>query len=112
MAALSYGGGMSQPPGPAAQISDTVLHMAGYAGLALLTLRATAGARWDGVTRSALLLAFVIACLHGTSVEIQQLFVPTRLAEWRDLWNDAAGAAAALAAAWLWARLRWGKMKG
>jgi VanZ family protein len=112
MGAIYYGAGMSQTPGPAAQVSDTVLHVGGYAGLALLTLRATSGGRWSGVTPRALLLAFVIATVHGATVEIEQMFVPTRFAEWRDLWNDAIGAALGLAAAWGWANSRWGKMKG
>jgi VanZ family protein len=112
MAAIYWGAALSQTPGPAAQLSDTVLHMGGYVGLALLTLRATAGGRWSGVTPRALFLAFVIATVHGATVEIEQMFVPTRFAEWRDLWNDAIGAAAGLAAAWVWARLRWGKMNG
>ena len=42
MAAIYYGV-RAEPacPGPPRAVSDTVLHMAGYAGLALLTLRAT-----------------------------------------------------------------------
>jgi VanZ family protein len=112
MAAIYYGAGMSQTPGPAAQFSDTALHMGGYVGLALVTLRATSRGRWQGVTPRALLLAFVIATVHGATVEIEQMFVPSRFAEWRDLGNDAIGAALGLFAAWLWSRLRWGKMKG
>ncbi len=111
MAAIYWGSGVSQAPGPAAQISDTVLHMGGYFGLALLTLRATAGGRWAGVTPRALLLAFVIATVHGATVEFEQMFVPTRYAEWRDLWNDAIGAAAGLFVGWLGATMRWGKSK-
>lgn len=106
MAAIYYGAALSQTPGPAAQVSDTVLHMAGYAGLALLTLRATAGGRWAGVTTRALLVALAIAAVHGATVEIEQMFVPTRFAEWRDLWNDIIGAAAALLAAWGWSTIK------
>ena len=46
MAAIYYGAALSQVPGPAAGLSDTVLHMSGYAGLALITVRAVAGGRW------------------------------------------------------------------
>jgi VanZ family protein len=106
MAAIYYGAALSQTPGPAAQVSDTVLHMAGYAGLALLTLRATAGGRWAGVTMRALVAALVIAAVHGATVEIEQMFVPTRFAEWRDLWNDIIGSAAALLAAWGWSTIK------
>ncbi len=112
MGAIYWGAALSQTPGPAAQVSDTILHMGGYVGLALLTLRATAGGRWTGVTPRALLVAFAIATVHGATVEIEQMFVPTRFAEWRDLRNDAIGAAAGLFVAWLWRQLRWGKMKG
>jgi len=112
MGAIYYGAGMSQTPGPAAQFSDTFLHMGGYVGLALLTLRATSGGRWSGVTPRALGLAFVIATVHGATVEIEQMFVPSRFAEWRDLWNDMIGAALGLAIGWLWAKSRWGKMNG
>lgn len=105
MAAIYYGAGMGQVPGPAAQFSDTFLHMAGYAGLALVTLRATSRGRWSGVTPRALVLALLIATVHGATVEIEQMFVPTRFAEWRDLWNDMIGAGAALLAAWVWTRL-------
>jgi VanZ family protein len=112
MAAIYIGAGLPAVPGPAATVSDTVLHAGAYFVLALLTLRATAGGRWDGVTRRSLIHAFVIATAHGASVEIEQMFLPPRLAEWRDLWNDAIGAAAGLFVGWLWAKLRWGKMKG
>jgi VanZ family protein len=57
-----------------------------------------------------LLLAFVIAVVHGATVEIEQLFVPTRFAEWRDLGNDAIGAAVGLLGALLWRRWRWSKI--
>jgi len=112
MAAIYYAAALSQTPGPAARFSDTVLHIGGYVGLALLTLRATSGGRWSGVTPRSLLLAFVIATVHGATVEIEQMFVPTRMAEWRDLGNDAIGAALGLCLAWLWARWRWSKMNG
>jgi VanZ family protein len=106
MAGIYVGAALPGTPGPVAT-SDTVLHVGAYFALALLTLRATAGGRWDGVTGRALILAFIIATLHGASVEIEQMFVPTRLAEWRDWRNDVIGATASLFLAW-----GWGKMKG
>ena len=106
MAAIYYGAGMSAVPGPAAAISDTFLHIAGYAGLALLTLRATARGRWPGVTPGALVLAFVIAAVHGLTVEWRQIYVPSRSAEWRDVGNDVVGALAALIPAWAWSKIR------
>ena len=106
MAAIYYGAGMSTVPGPAAAFSDTALHMAGYAGLALLTLRATARGRWAGVTAGALALALLIATLHGLTVEWEQMYIPTRMAEWRDVQNDMLGALAGLIPAWAWSKIR------
>jgi VanZ family protein len=37
-------------------------------------------------------LALVIAVVHGLSVEVEQMFVPSRFAEWRDVGNDVIGA--------------------
>ena len=105
MAAIYYGAALKAVPGPAANISDTVLHMAGYAGLAIVTLRATANGTRAGMTRRAMILAFVIATIHGMTVEVEQMFVPWRFAEWRDVGNDVIGAAAGLAAAWAWGKL-------
>lgn len=106
MAAIYYGAGMSQVPGPAESLSDTVLHLSGYAGLAALTLRATAGGRWANVTARSVAIALIIATLHGLSVELEQMFVPTRMAEWRDVGNDVIGAVIALLPAWAWATMR------
>ena len=105
MAAIYYGAALSQVPGPAASISDTVLHMGGYAGLAIITLRATAGGKWTGVTARAMAVALVIATIHGMTVEVEQMFVPSRFAEWRDVGNDVIGAIAGLGAVWAWGKL-------
>ena len=106
MAAIYFGAGMRSVPGPVAAVSDTVLHMAGYAGLALLTLRATSRGRWSGVTAGALAAAFLIATVHGLTVEWEQMYVPSRMAEWRDVGNDVLGALAALIPAWAWSKIR------
>ena len=106
MAAIYIGAGLRQIPGPAAALSDTVLHMAGYAGLALLTLRATARGRRAGVTAGAVAAAFVIATVHGLTVEWEQMYVPTRMAEWRDVGNDMLGALLGLAPVWAWSKIR------
>ena len=106
MAAIYYGAALTQVPGPAAQVSDTVLHMGGYAGLALLTLRATAGGRWSGVTRRALALALVIAIaarpLGGSGADVRAL------ADWPNGATSATtsiGALAGLVAVWAWGKL-------
>lgn len=108
MGAIYWGAALpnDQIPETVASFSDTVLHMSGYAGLALLTLRATAGGRRQGVTPRALLLAFVIAVAHGLTVEWEQMYIPTRFAEWRDVGNDMIGALIALAPAWAWSKIK------
>lgn len=106
MAAIYYGAGMATVPGPVASVSDTILHGGGYLVLALLILRATAGGRWAGVTATAVVAAFVIAVVHGLTVEWEQMYVPTRMAEWRDVGNDAIGALLGLGPAWAWSKIR------
>ena len=106
MAAIYYGSTMRSVPGPAAAVSDTVLHMTGYAGLAVLTLRATSRGKWVGVTFGAMTLALVIATVHGLTVEWLQMYVPTRSAEWRDVVNDVLGALLGLLPAWAWSKIR------
>jgi len=107
MAAIFYGASMATVPGPVGSwFSDTVLHAGGYFGLALVTLRAVARGRWAGVSAGAMLAAFAISVLHGAAVEWMQMYVPTRMAEWRDLVNDALGAGAALVAAKAWGIMR------
>ncbi len=107
MAVIYYGATVPEVPAPIGNwFSDTAQHAVGYSVLAIVTLRATARGRWAAVTPAAMLLAFVIALLHGLSVEWIQMYVPTRYAEWRDVWNDAAGAAVGLGAAWAWGTMR------
>lgn len=107
MAAIYYLAALPDAASPIPyRFSDIVLHAGAYTVMALLTLRAIAAGRWRGVTRQAMLLAFVVSLLHGVSVEWIQMYVPTRFAEWRDVVNDAVGAAAGLGAAWAWGIMR------
>ena len=108
MAGIYYGATLAVVPAPVGNwFSDTVLHAGGYTVMALVTLRGTPGGTRRGMTRAAMLIACAISMLHGLSVEWIQMYVPTRFAEWRDVWNDAAGVLAGLGAAWAW-----GIMKG
>ena len=107
MAAMYYGAAMPQVPAAITDwFTDTMLHMGGYVLLTMLTVRALAGGRARGVTARALWLAFVIAMLHGLSVEWMQMYVPTRFAEWRDVGNDLAGTVVGLGVAWAWSIMR------
>jgi VanZ family protein len=105
MAAIYFGAALPATPAVVSGISDTVLHLAANAGLALLTLRAVSGGRWAGVSPRAMAIALAITTLHGMSVEVEQMFVPTRFAEWRDVGNDVIGALLGLSAAWAWGKL-------
>jgi VanZ family protein len=105
MAAIYYGAALPQVPGPAAGLSDSVIHTGGYAILAVLTLRATAGGTRAGITPRAVFWALAISTIHGLTVEVEQLFVPSRFAEWRDVGNNAIGASLGLGAAWAWSKL-------
>ena len=49
--------------------------------------------------------ALLIATIHGATVEVEQMFVPSRMAEWRDLGNDVMGAVIGLGAVWAWGKL-------
>jgi VanZ family protein len=107
MAAMYYGAAMPIVPTPIAHwFTDTALHVGAYMLLSLLSVRAVAAGRWRGVTARALLLASAISMLHGLSVEWMQMYVPTRFAEWRDVWNDAAGTALGIGGASAWSIMR------
>jgi VanZ family protein len=97
----------SHPALPGSTLTpDWVQHAVAYAGLAAVTLRATSGGRWAGVTAASLAAAWLIATIYGASDELHQAFVPSRTADLRDLAADAAGAAAGLGAAWAWGIIR------
>ena len=107
MAAIFYASSLSVVPGPVGDyFSDTVLHMACYAGLALVALRALAGGKWTGVTVSVAIAAWLVATLYGVTDEWHQLYVPGRTSELRDLANDALGALAAVGVAGAWGIMR------
>jgi VanZ family protein len=44
--------------------------------------------------------------VHGLTVEWEQMYVPSRYAEWRDVGNDMMGAAGGLAVAWAWGTIK------
>jgi VanZ family protein len=107
MAAIFYASSLSVIPGPVGYwFSDTVLHMACYGGLALVTVRALAGGKRTGVTVGVVIGAWLIATLYGVTDEWHQVYVPGRTPELRDLVNDAVGALAALGAAGAWSIMK------
>lgn len=94
--------GPSPFPAWIAEAPDWLQHGVAYAGLALITLRATASGRWSHVAWPTLVAAWVVATLYGVFDEWHQSFVPGREQDIRDVLADAAGAAVALGAAWAW----------
>jgi VanZ family protein len=87
------------------EVPDKVGHFLGYFLLGLMVLRATAGARWHGVTTGSAVRAWLVCVLYGASDEWHQSFVPSRTAALDDWVADAAGSAAAILCLWLVARL-------
>lgn len=97
----------SQPVLPGASLTpDWSQHGVGYAGLAVVTLRATARGQWVRVGARSVLAAWLITVAYGVIDEWHQSFVPERMADPRDVAADAIGAAAGLAAAWAWGIIR------
>ncbi len=97
---------LPSPPGP---VTDKDVHVALYAGLALLVLRALVRGRWREVTTTAAFQAIAITTAYGASDEWHHRFVPGRNADLRDLLADAVGAAGAVLLVWgvgRWARGR------
>ena len=99
---------VSQVPELPTGVTDKDAHEFLYAGLALLILRALAGASWRNVTIGAGIAAVLLSAAYGATDEFHQRFVPGRTADLLDLAADMAGAAAAVAVVWLiaWWRRR------
>lgn len=107
MAAIFYASSLKDVPGPLVfWFTDTVLHMACYGGLALVTLRALASGKWTGVTVAVAIAAWLVATLYGVTDEWHQVYVPGRTSELRDLVNDGIGALAAVGVVGAWSIMR------
>jgi VanZ family protein len=87
-------------------VSDKTGHFAGYAILGAALIRALASARWARVGAGVALAALLLSSAYGASDEFHQSFVPGRTADVHDWVADTLGAAASVAVAFLWARLR------
>ena len=97
---------MSQVPELLTGVTDKDAHGFLYAGLALLVLRALAGASWRNVTIGAGVAAVLLSAAYGATDEFHQRCVPGRTADLLDLAADTAGGAATVAVVWLIARWR------
>jgi len=99
--ALIFGASSVSDPGPLPpHITDKIAHVAAYAVLSLLLIRALAGGRADGITWQRALLAIVLTTLYGASDEFHQRFTPRRTPDLLDLRADLVGACGGVAAAY------------
>ena len=83
-------------------IGDQAIHPIEYTVLGILIVRALAGGLPARITLSTALLGIALTVAYGLTDEIHQMFVPGRVADWRDLVADAIGGAIAAAVCWLW----------
>jgi VanZ family protein len=105
MAAIFYFSSLPDVPAPE-EVPDVSLHAVAYFGLMLVTLRAVARGRLEGVTLSALAVAWIITFLYGISDEWHQSFVPGRVPDVRDVVANGVGAFAAGVCAKAWVIIR------
>src|SRR5687768_10564791 len=91
----------SQPPMPTG-VSSATGHVVGYAGLAVVILRALAGGLPARITPKAALGAVAIAVAYGITDELHQMLVPGRTSELIDVAADAMGALLGIGASWAW----------
>jgi VanZ family protein len=96
---------ISQIPAFPSGFTDKDGHGLLYAGLAILVLRATSAARWNGVTLRAAIFAVLFASFYGITDEFHQWFVPGRTADVYDWVADTIGASVGVALVFIVARV-------
>ena len=92
-------------PQVTARVSDRILHVVEYAGLAVLLVRAfrRESAPWG----TAIVTAIVLTSLYGASDEYHQAFVPGRVSDVRDWIADSIGGVVGATAAAYLSRRYW-----
>ena len=104
MALIFFLSSLSEPTVAPPRRWDKVAHLALYAGLGAVVVRALAGG-WAGpVTAGSVAATVVICTLYGITDEVHQHFVPLRQADVFDVIADAAGGAIAAVGCYTWAR--------
>ena len=93
----SSGADVSLPEG----FDDKPAHSLAYTVLGGLIVRALAGGLGARVGASIALLGIVLATAYGIALEILQLFVPGRYAEWADVGANVIGASLGALVCWL-----------
>jgi VanZ family protein len=95
----------SSPPAPA-QVSDKLLHLLAYAGLAVIVCRAVVGGLPSRLSWRAALITLAVTIGYAMTDELHQMFVPGRSPDVYDVAADAAGAAIGLIACGAWGIIR------
>ena len=101
MAGIFYVSSLHEAPLPEG-MSDTSAHWLGYAGFAIVVVRAVAGGLRRRIGTRIATVALAIATGYAATDEFHQMFVPGRSAEVRDLGADAIGAVIGTMACWAW----------
>ncbi len=103
-AALFAGSARSELPAILSLVWDKLLHASAWAGLMLLTLRATH--RGEGpLRRGATIAAAALSLAYGFSDELHQSFVPGRDPSFMDFLADTVGTGGAIAVTAVWQAL-------
>jgi VanZ family protein len=105
MAMLFGFSSLSTLPSPPGDFSFYDVHLAAYAGLAIVTTRATANGVRD-VSWRAVVAAIVISSLYGVSDEYHQRFVPGRSFDVFDMLADTIGSIVGASAVGAWSIIR------
>ena len=105
MAMLFGFSSLSTLPSPPGDLSFYDVHVAAYAGLAVLTARATGRGLRD-VSWRAVVGAMLISSLYGVTDEYHQLFVPGRSFDVLDMLADTIGSVAGASAVGAWSIIR------
>jgi VanZ family protein len=95
----------SSPPAPP-HVSDKLLHLLAYAGLAVVIGRAVHGGLPSRLSRRGVVVTIAITVVYGVTDELHQAFVPGRSPDVYDVAADAAGAGVGLIACWAWGIIR------
>ena len=101
MAAIFYVSSLHEAPLPEG-MSDKSAHWVGYAGFAVVIVRALADGLPRRVSGRVAMLALAIAIGYAVTDEFHQMFVPGRTAELDDLAADAIGAVTGTIACGAW----------
>jgi VanZ family protein len=101
MATIFYISSLHEAPLPEG-MSDKSAHWLGYAGFAIVVVRAVAGGLPRRIGGRVATLAFAIAAGYAVTDEFHQMFVPGRSADVYDLAADAIGAVIGTTACWAW----------